>query len=165
MMKSVQSRLLAAVVLCVALATLAGCGKPRLFGKEMEINPIKKTFPVDAKAAYKATKEALAFYGYNLQKEDDKTTTLETHWQPTTSDSHYVVVFNRPDYGTVGAYHKLVAKITSKGSGESQVEIYSLAKSIISHLESSGVEENKILNKVADFTRKPSIELTNVGLQ
>lgn len=152
-------------LLMMVFIALAGCGKPRLFGKEMEIHPITQTFPVDAKMAFKATKEALAFYGYDIQKEDENTSSLETHWQPATSDSHYVIVFNRPDYGTVGAYHKLVAKITSKGTNESQVEIYSQAQSIISNLVSSGIEEHKVLTKVADFTRKPNIEVTNVGLQ
>jgi hypothetical protein len=131
----------------------------------MVVHPITQTFPVDPKAAFTATKDALAFYGYEVQKEDEKATTLETHWQPTTSDSHYVIVFNRPDYGTVGAYHKIVAKITSQGAGQSTVEISSQAQSIISNLVSSGIEEHKILTKIADFTRKPNIEVTNVGLQ
>ena len=160
-----KNRIFPALAFLILLATLAHCGKPRLFGKEMAVNPIKKTFPVDTKAAFAATKEALAFYGYNIQKEDEKTTTLESHWQPTTSDSHYVIVFNRPDYGTVGAYHKLVVKISSKGTNQSEVEISSQAQSIITNLVSSGNEENKIFAKIADFTRKPSIEVTNVGLQ
>ena len=152
------------LILWFISAASAGCGKPRLFGKEMEVRPITQSFPVDAKTAFKATKDALAFYGYDVQKEDEKASTLETHWQPTTSDSHYVIVFNRPDYGTVGAYHKVVAKISSQGN-QSTVEIYSQAQSIISNRVSIGHEEHKILTKIADFTRKPNIEVTNVGLQ
>jgi len=164
-MKSKMARSVTVSFLFLGLLSLTHCGKPRLFGKEMAVHPIKKTFPVDPKAAFTATKEALEFNGYEVQKEDDKATSLETHWQPTSSDSHYVIVFNRPDYGTVGAYHKIVVKISPKGTNQSEVEIYSQAQSIISNLVSSGAEENKILTKIADFTRKPNIEVTNVGLQ
>lgn len=146
------------------LVLLTHCGKPRLFGQEMEINPIIKNYPVGAQAALVAAKEALAYNGYNIQKEDDEKGLLETHWQPTTSDSHYVLLFDRQDRGTVGAYHKLVVKVTPKGNN-SQVEIYSLAKSFVSNLKSTKIEEEKIFAKIADFTRKANIDVTNVGIQ
>jgi hypothetical protein len=159
-----KSRWVSVGFLAVLLAAAVGCGKPRLFGKEMEITPIIKVFPLNVQDAIKSAKEALAYNGYNVQKEDDKEGLLETHWQPTTSDSHYVVVFNRQDRGTVGAYHKLVLKITPQGN-DSKIEIYSLAKSIISNLKSTGIEEQKVLAKIADYTRKPDINVTNVGIQ
>lgn len=163
-MKS-RRRIACSLGVLILLATLAACGKPRLFGKEQEVNPIVKSFPIDSKAAFQAAKEALAYNGYNLQTEDAQQGILETHWQPSTSDSHYVWVFNRKDRGTVGSYHRLVVKITPKGGSESQVEIYSLAKSFIMNLKSTGMEEQKVLVKMADFTRKANIDVTNVGLQ
>jgi len=144
--------------------TFISCGKPRLFGKDMAIEPIRKDYAVDAKVALQAAKEALEINGYSVQKEDDSKGLLETHWQASTSDSHYVIVFNRQDRGTVGSYHKLVVTVSPKGSG-SQVEIYSLAKSFVSNLRSTGIEEEKVFSKLADFTRKNNIEVTNVGLQ
>src|SRR4029453_3162056 len=108
----IHSVLLTAVLFLAVAFNLSGCGKPRLFGKEMETTPIVKSYPIDSKAAFTAAKEALAYNGYNIQKEDEAQGLLETHWQSTTSDSHYVIVFNRQDRGTVGAYHKLVLKIT-----------------------------------------------------
>jgi len=163
-MARTTSLLLTAVLLAALAVHSSSCGKPRLFGKEMESTPITKSFPIDSKDAMAAAKEALAYRGYNIQKIDEAQGLIETHWQPTTSDSHYVIVFNRQDRGTVGAYHKLVLKITPSGNA-SRVEIYSLAKSFISNLRSTGVEENKILTKIADFTRKPDIDVTNVGIQ
>lgn len=164
-MKSNRSQIVCSLLVMVFLMGLLGCGKPRLFGKDQASDPIVKIFPIDSKAAFQAAKEALAFNGYNIQTEDDKQGILETHWQPSTSDSHYVWVFNRKDRGTVGSYHRLIVKVTPKGTNESQVEIYSLAKSFISNLKSTGVEEQKVLAKIADFTRKANIDTTNVGLQ
>jgi uncharacterized lipoprotein len=163
-MRSGQFKFITVGLLLLTLITLSHCGKPRLFGKDMEIRPIIKVFSIQPAAALQAAKEALAYNGYNVQKEDDAQGLLETHWQPTTSDSHYVLLFNRQDRGTVGAYHKLVIKVTAKGS-DSQVEIYSLAKSFVSNLKSTGIEEEKVLTKIADFTRKQNIDVTNVGIQ
>jgi hypothetical protein len=90
--------------------------------------------------------------------------TLETYWQPTTADSHYVDVFGREDYGTVGAYYRLAVKVTPKGDG-SRVGITNVAKSFISDLKSSGREEDRVFEKISDFTRKRDIKVTNIGLQ
>lgn len=164
-MAFLKSKIVLALLLCVGLANLAACGKPRLFGKDQEVNPISKSFTVDTKAALTAVKESLADNGYAIMTTDDAKGVLETHWQPSTSDSHYVDFFNRRDMGTVGSYYKLVIKVSPKGQADSQVEISSVAKSIVANLKSTGMEENKILKKVGDFTRKHNIEVTNVGLQ
>lgn len=164
-MKSLPSKIYMLALGIFVLSGLAHCGKPRLFGKEMEIRPILKTFSVEPKLVLKSAKEALALQGYNLAREDLAHGVLETHWQSTTSDSHYVNFFNRQDRGTVGAYHKLIIKITPEGKKSSRVEIYSLAKSIISNVISTGIEEEKVLKKIDDFTRKQDIQVTNVGIQ
>ncbi len=156
---------IAIVALSLVALGMVSCGKPRLFGKDQAVVPIIKNYPVDVKGALKATKEALAYNGYAIQSEDDAQGILETHWQASTSDSHYVDFFNRRDMGTVGSYYKLVVKVSPKGQADSQVEISSVAKSIVSNLKSTGVEENKVFSKIGDFTRKSNIEVTNVGLQ
>lgn len=159
-----QSKIFVSGVLLFLLFVMASCGKPRLFGKEMEVHPIVKIFPMESKRALLSAKEALAYNGYNIQREDPDQGFLETHWQSTTSDSHYVKFFDRQDRGTVGAYHKLIVKVIPHGSN-SKVEIYSLAKSFIANLQSTGIEEEKVLAKITDFTRKENIEVTNVGVQ
>ncbi len=153
------------LVLLVGSVAVSGCGKPRLFGKDQQVNPMTQSFPVDTKAALQAVKESLTYNGYEIQSEDDAKGVLETHWQPSTSDSHYVDFFQRRDMGTVGSYYKLIVKVSPKGQADSQVEISSVSKSIVSNLKSTGMEEEKIFKKVGDFTRKSNIEVTNVGLQ
>lgn len=164
-MKSLTSKITLLLVLGLMAVNLSSCGKPRLFGKDQEVKPVIKTFPVDTKASLAAVKESLNYNGYAIQSSDDATGTLETHWQPSTSDSHYVEFFNRRDMGTVGAYYKLVIKVTPKGQNDSQVEVSNVSKSIVTNLKSTEMEEDKILTKVGDFTRKSNIEVTNVGLQ
>ncbi len=159
-----QSKMFVVFSLLFLLFAIASCGKPRLFGKEMEVHPIIKTFPMESKRALKSAKEALAFNGYNIQREDEDQGMLETHWQATSSDSHYVKFFDRQDRGTVGAYHKLIVKVIPHGAN-SKIEIYSLSKSFIANLQSTGIEEEKVLAKITDFTRKENIEVTNVGVQ
>ncbi len=150
--------------LILMLLSFNNCGKARLFGTQMEVKPVSKSFPVEPSLALKSAKEALAFYGYNLQKEDSEKGSLETHWQATTSDSHYVGYFDRQDRGTVGAYHKLVVKVNPKGQG-AQVEVSSVAQSFVNNLLSTQIEEHKVLKKIADFTRRHEVEVTNIGLQ
>lgn len=164
-MNALKSKLILVFVFTVCVTNLVACGKPRLFGKDQEVKPVSQSYSVDTKAALAAVKESLADNGYAIQSLDDAKGVLETHWQPSTSDSHYVDFFNRRDMGTVGSYYKLVVKVSPKGQADSQVEVSSVAKSIVSNLKSTGMEEEKILKKVGDFTRKANIEVTNVGLQ
>ncbi len=164
-MNSLKLRVSLVLVLLISTFHLASCGKPRLFGKDQEIRPVSQSFPVGTKAAFTAVKESLAYNGYAIQSEDEGKGTLETHWQPSTSDSHYVDFFNRRDMGTTGSYYKLIVKVSPKGQADSQVEVSNVAKGIVSNLKTTEVEEDKILKKVGDFTRKSNIEVTNVGLQ
>lgn len=163
-MNSLKVKLSVFLVLISAI-TLSSCGKPRLFGKEQEIAPVSQSFPIDTKSALTAVKESLQYNGYAIQSSDDAKGVLETHWQPSTSDSHYVDFFQRKDRGTTGSYYKLVIKVSPKGQADSVVEVSNVAKSIVSNLKSTGMEEEKILTKVGDYTRKSNIEVTNVGLQ
>lgn len=141
-----------------------GCSKPALYGTLQENEAMVKYYQVSPEAAYRAAKEALVYLGYSLKKEDPEKKFLETFWQPTTADSHYVEVFGRRDYGTVGAYYRMVVKITPRRGG-SQVSIINAAKSFISNLKSSQRQEVLVFEKVDDFTRKRDIQVTNIGLQ
>lgn len=152
------------LALVFALGALVGCSKPLLYGNIQETQEIVKLYQVPPADAYRATKEALLFRGYSLKLEDPQNMILETYWQPTTADSHFVNVFGQRDYGTVGAYYRLVVKVTPKGNG-SRVGISNVAKSFISNLKSSQAEESKVFEKVSDFTRKQDIKVTNIGLQ
>lgn len=153
-----------ALTILLALGALVACSKPKLYGSVQESEAIVKYFAVPPADAYRAAKEALIFRGYSIKQADDTAMTLETYWQPTTSDSHYVLIFGKKDYGTVGAYYRMAVKVTPQGSG-SKVSITNVAKSFISDLKSSNREEDEIFVKVSDFTRKRDIQVTNIGLQ
>lgn len=142
----------------------AGCSKPALYGTLQESESVTRYYQVPPQQALRAAKEALLYLGYSIKQEDDKNFTLETYWQPTTADSHYVEVFRRKDFGTVGAYYRLVVKVTPRRSG-SRVSITNAAKSYISNLKTSHREEDRVFSKVDDFTRKRDIQVTNIGVQ
>jgi len=140
------------------------CSKPALYGTLQENEAVTNDYNVPPKEAFRAAKEALIHLGYSLKQEDDKNLTLETYWQPTTADSHYVEVFRRKDYGTVGAYYRLVVVVKARNNGSS-VSITNAAKSFISNVKSSRAEEEKVFHKVDDFTRRRDIQVTNIGVQ
>jgi hypothetical protein len=153
-----------ALTILLLLGGLGACSKPKLYGSVQESEAIVKYFAVPPADAYRAAKEALIFRGYSLKEIDDTAMTLETFWQPTTADSHYVMVFGKRDYGTVAAYYRMAVKVTPQGSG-SKVSITNVAKSFITDLKSSNREEDELFVKIADFTRKRDIQVTNIGLQ
>jgi len=148
----------------LSLVAAWGCSKPALYGSTMESPPMVHYFDVPPQEAFRAAKESLLFRGYSIKQEDAQNFTLETYWQATTADSHYVEVFRRKDYGTVGAYYRLFVKIKPRNNGSS-VSITNVAKSFISNVKSSQREETEVMDKIADFTRKRDIQVTNIGLQ
>jgi len=156
--------LLVLTLVLVGGVGLGACSKPALYGTLQENESITRYYQVPPEQAFRAAKEALLFLGYSIKQEDDKNFTLETFWQPTTADSHYVEVFRRKDFGTVGAYYRLAVKISPRRSGSS-VSVTNFAKSFISNVKTSQVEENRVLHKMDDFTRKRDIQVTNIGLQ
>lgn len=151
------------VVLCAVLG-LGACNKPNLYGTIQEADSVVRNYQVAPTEAFRAAKEALVFRGYSIKTIDAQNMTIETYWQPSTSDSHYVLVFGKPDYGTVGAYYRLVIKVKPRSDG-SQVIITNVAKSFISNVKSSEVAESSLFEKISDFTRRQDIQVTNIGLQ
>lgn len=153
-------------IACLGLFALASfaCSKPALYGTTQESESVVKYYSVPPKQAFRAAKEALHYLGYSIKQEDPQKLFLETYWQPATADSHYVEVFGRRDYGTVGAYYRVVILIKSRANGSS-LKITNVAKSIISNVKSSNREEDKIVSKINDFTRRRDIQVTNIGLQ
>lgn len=148
--------------LITLLVFMGACSRPFLYGQKLETNPISKVYQSSPENTLAMAKKALESQGYVVQKEEGMS--LETSWEPTRADSHYIAFFDRQDRGTVGAYHKLILTVSPEGEG-SKVEIASRAKSIISKLKSTLVEERKVLKKIGDYTRSSDIQVTNVGLK
>jgi hypothetical protein len=150
--------------LIAILAVCGACSKPKLYGTIQEADEIVKNYQVPPEEAFRAAKEALAFRGYSIKNVDETAMTIETYWQPSTADSHYVEVFGRRDYGTVGSYYRLMVKVTPRANGSS-VAITNVAKSFISNLKSTQQAEEQVFEKINDFTRKRDIQVTNIGVQ
>ena len=154
---------LIAPLFLMALLT-ASCSKPSLYGTKQPNEPVIRYYKVPAADVFRATKEALSYRGYSLKQVDEENLSLETYWQPTIADSHYVEVFNRRDFGTVGAYYRMEVKVTPQGEGSS-VSIRNVAKSLIINYKSSRRDEHRLFDKIDDFTRRRDIQVTNIGLE
>lgn len=141
---------------------LANCSKPFLYGQKQEMEPVVFSVNADLTKAKAASKRAVEFCGYMVQEESDDS--IQTTWQPTTPDSHFVEYFGRQDHGTVGAYHKIVLSFETEGE-KTKITVKSVAKSIVSNLKSTRLEEKKIASKISSFTLPADVKVTNVGLK
>ncbi len=165
MRSSIKTQNLIKIISLICLGFLVGaCSKPALYGTLQNSEDIVRYYQASPEETFRAVKSSLLFHGYSLKKVDEEMKTLETYWQPTTSDSHYVEVFGRKDFGTVGAYYRFQIKVEPWNKG-SKVVMINVANSIISNLKSSEREEDSIFTKIDDFTRHRDIQVTNIGLQ
>ncbi len=155
--------LLAPLVLGLSIA----CAKPALYGKIQRVAPVKRDYTATYEDLFKAAEWALSERGYSIEEKSLERGTLVTDWTPATPDSHYVEVFNRRDYGTVGAYHHLdlsIFKSPSQGD-KIQVAVRSVSKSLVSRLRSTQREENKVLDLIQNALRGKEVEITNLGIE
>lgn len=141
------------------------CTKKIAYAKDYSTSPLKDYFLVDKATAYQAIQKALENQGYEVQSMDQELGKINTGWRPVTSDSHFVKLFNRRDYGVSdGAYYKMNVDVSEENSNV-KVLVSTTVKSIVGPLESSGVVERKVLKQVEDSLRSPQIEMTNVGVE
>ncbi|MCP5467813.1 MAG: hypothetical protein H7A32_00915 [Deltaproteobacteria bacterium] len=165
MKNKIITRYLVQLLTLVFLGFIVGaCSKPALYGTIQNSDDIVRYYQAAPEETFRAVKSSLEFHGYSLKKVDEENRSLETYWQPTTADSHYVEVFGRPDFGTVGAYYRFQIKVEAWNKG-SKVVLVNVANSIISNLKTSKREEDRIFTKIDDFTRHRDIQVTNIGLQ
>lgn len=151
-------------LLALALLPLSGCNKAILYGRDKEMEPVAKAFSISTSDAFKMAKESLASLGYRIEKEDESQGTIRTSWLPTKASSHYVDLFDRRDYGTVGAYYRILVHV-SENNGKTQVEVSAPTRSIIvGRLMTAHREENKVLKKMTELLRREDFEMTNVGV-
>ncbi len=141
-----------------------GCNKVLLHGRDKGMEPVTKVFKYGADETYKAARSALARLGYKIEKEDQDKGTIRSGWRPTKASSHYVDLFDRKDYGTVGAYYHIELSIRDV-SGKSEVEISAPVRSLITgRMRSDHSEERKIFSKMGDLLRKDDFDMTNLGV-
>ncbi len=154
-------KLLVLVCFLVVTTSLAGCNRVLLHSKDKELEAVSQTFSVGTEEALKAAKEAAISLGYTMEREESAG--FKTKWQSTRASSHYLDLFGRKDYGTVGAYYQLVVQVADK-DGKAEVSVSAPIRGVITRrLYSSNREEKKVLKKMTNLLRKDDFEITNVG--
>ena len=151
------------LVVPILLIILTACNRPLLHSKDREMEPLTKVFPTSAPNALKVGREALVRLGYKIETEDESEGLLKTGWRSTKASSHYVDLFDRRDYGTVGAYYQIKLRVLEK-EGKAEVKVSAPVRSVVGRLKSSHAEEQKILQKMTDLLRPEDFEMTNVGV-
>ena len=151
------------VLLALSLFSLASCNRVLVHGRDKAMQPVTQQYSTSVTDAYKAVKEVVQHMGYSLDKDEESQAHLRTRWQGTKAGSHYINLFDRRDYGTIGAYYRLQVYVKNI-EGKAEISVSTETRSLITgRLQSSYTEEKKILKKVADVLRKEDFEMTNVG--
>lgn len=149
--------------LILSFQVLAACNRVVLRGREREMEPVTGTFSHPVSDTYRAARESVIRLGYKIQTDDESEGTLKTSWRSTKASSHYVDLFDRRDYGTVGAYYRIEMKISNE-DGQSEVEVEAPVRSVVGRIRSAHAVEKEVLKKMADLLRREDFEMTNVGV-
>ena len=150
--------------LACLLLIASSCSKPLASAKVREGSPpLSASFAAVPNDIYHAAKWALSEAGYSVASENLQDGVLESSWTPVTSDSHYIPLFERKDYGVTNSYHQLVVRIIPDG-GRTDVEVSSSVKSLVANIKSSRIEERRVLEGIGDYLRKQEPALTNLGV-
>ena len=153
------------IVLMIAmLSVCCACSKPMVSGTVTENNKVfTKDYAATPNQTYYAVRWALEANGYALDSEDLGQGVITSTWRSVTSDSHYIEVFDRPDYGVTDSYYQLRVYVINE-EGRTKVNIKAPAKTLATNFMSSGVEEKKILASIGDYLRKHEPDVTNLGV-
>jgi len=148
----------------VAFSLFCGCSKPMVGGTVTTDNKaFSKDYAATPNQAYYAVRFALEENGYALDKEDLGAGIITTTWQPVTSDSHFIDVFGKRDYGVTNSYYQLKVYVVNEGD-RTKVKITAPAKTLATKFESSGKQEKKVLASIGDYLRKREPDVTNIGI-
>jgi hypothetical protein len=158
-------RLSTLLILIVTLVLNAGCYKVIVRSKDKDQPPVSELFDTSIDEAIKAGREALVRLGYKIDHEDKDTNTVYSGWQSAKAASHYIDLFDHRDYGTVGAYYRIVLTAEER-AGKTQVAVSAPTRAIVSgRLKTSFREERKVLHKMRDLLRTNDFDITNVGVE
>lgn len=141
----------------------AACAKPLVTAKATkDVAYLSRSFPAELNECYAAVRWALRASGYPIANENLSNGIITTTWIPATSDSHVIMLFGHPDFGVTGAYHQLEVHVASE-DGKTRIDIGSRVKSVASKVESTGIEERKVMSEIADYLRVSEPTITNIG--
>ena len=153
-----------ALLLLFVTAWASACSKPLVSASAAkEIVAVSRSYAADTNDTYYAVRWGLQQTGIPVESEDLKEGVLTTKWMPATSDSHYFPLFDRRDYGVTDTYYQMELHVIP-GGGRTTVRIVSRVKTLVTGLKSSGIVEQKVLAKTADYLRSQEPTITNLGV-
>jgi hypothetical protein len=155
-------RCLALIVIMVS-AVLASCAKPLATAHTVDMNSFSREFAAVPNDAYYAVRWALKERGISVAEEDLPGGIVKSSWMPVTSDSHYVEIFDRRDFGVTNSYYRVEVQLTDRG-GRTLVRVATKLKTLVNNMQSSGEVEYGVLNDVGNYLRKGAPEITNLGV-
>ena len=159
-----RRNLLCSALLFALVALLFSCSKPLASARvHPDVDYKSRDFAATPNDIYYAARWALVTAGYSVASENLQDGVILTSWVPVKSDSHYMPLFGRPDYGVTNSYHQLEIRI-EPGEGRATVRVGSRVKTLVASLQSSGKEEQRVLDGIGDFLRKNEPTLTNLGV-
>ncbi len=153
-------------ILLVALIAMvcSSCSKPLVSAHvEKDVRYFSKSYAATPNDTYYAIRWALKETGHPVAEEDLPKGIITTAWVPTTSDSHFVEMFDRRDYGVTNSYYQLDIRVVDS-SGRALVKVGSRVKTLVNKLKSSGEVENRLLVEIGNFLRKSTPDVTNLGV-
>ena len=153
-----------ALIVIILAAFAQACTKPLVTANAAkEVAAFSQSYAANANDTYYAMRWALRESGIPVATEDLPKGVITTKWMPVGSDSHFLYIFERRDYGVTNSYYQLEIQLSPNGGG-TLVKIASRAKSLASGLKSSGLIEEKVFAKAADFLRAGEPTITNLGV-
>lgn len=152
------------ICFCAALLSLSACTKTYTVAKPSEPKLYKKVYSAKPNDLYYALRWAFKTYGYPIAEEDLQNGVIKSRYVPVRANSHYIDVFKHKDFGVSGAYHQMEARLLPHGD-KTTLQIGSRIQGIVARIHSTGTEEAMLFEKVSDYLRSPTVQLTNQGIQ
>lgn len=149
------------VILISGLA--ASCAKPLATAHAVDTNYFSREYAAVPKDVYYAVRWALKERGISVAEEDLPGGIVKSSWMPVTSDSHYIAIFGRRDFGVTNSYYQVEVQLTDR-SGRTLIKVGTKVKTLVNNLHSSGEVEYAVLNDVGNYLRKSAPEITNLGV-
>ena len=144
---------------------MAACSKPMAEGRvTKDIRYITKTFDTNKEEAFYAVRWALKINGYPIARENQNEGIVESTWLPTKSDSHALILFDRPEFPVNGGYYQLIVSVTPE-EGKMRIAVGSKLKAVMAGLKTTGIEERRVLKEIGDYLRVKEPDVTNIGLE
>lgn len=142
----------------------AGCAKPMMNATVIkDIYYESDDYAAVPNDVYYAIRWAMKENGYAVDEENLSDGVITSTWIPVKSDSHYIPMFGRREYGVTSSYYQLKIQVVSE-EGRTRVKVGTRIKTLVSNLTSSGIEEKKLLAGIGDYLRKKNPDLTNLGV-